>query len=85
MLDLRIRDVLNMVEWQFLIRDNIGVCIIFLSCIEFYHRLAEAGLCLGLGLDLVDSDMIRVIPSVFHGFIGSIPDIFRAVYVRYSH
>ena len=73
MLDLRIRYVLDMVEWQLFIGNDISVCIVFLSLIKLKQGLAEAGLSLRFGLYLINSDMARMIALVLNcRFICSI-------------
>ena len=84
-LNLCVCNVLDVVQWQFLICDHISVCIVLLPSIEFKHGLAEACLGLGLGLDLVDPDVTGVIAPVFHGFVRGIADIFCAVYIGHSY
>ena len=85
MLNLCICYILDMVQWQFLICNHISVCIVFLPSIEFKHRLTEACLGLGLGLDLVDPHVTRVIAPVFNGFVRRIAHVFCAVYIGHSY
>ena len=54
---LSVCDVLDMVEWQFLICNDISIRIIFLPSIEFKHWFTEACLCVRLRLNLIYSHM----------------------------